>query len=221
MRLIYEERVISKEIIEFNEEDLDGAEKEIISDFNKMKLLETFEVRNITKSEFNSALDILDSELGKKRVRSNVSLREKFNQYPQFFIGVFLGGDLIGVVCGFPREDYLLISELAVDGKFQRRGFGKLLVEEFEKKARGYKIKAGAQDGTIDFYKSLLYKPFLLVQFNEGDYFPEDFNGFKINKSNEEFLEINEENVSLERLEELRKRFPKAYFQYIFTKKVD
>ena len=194
-----------------------------------MKILSKLEFRKIKSKEFDDATQILDNELGKKRVRSSKFLYQKFKEFPKFFLGIFLDNELIGVIFGFPREDYLLMSELAIDRRFQRRGFGKLLVKEFEKVAKEnkyYKINVGSEDKSIYFYKSLLgYKPFLLIQFEKWDYFEEDFNKFKIiriynyNKNNTA-IEVKITNCNLKLINQLRKKYSKAYFQYIFTKRI-
>jgi len=204
---------------------LNKTEKKVFSDFEKMKLLSELKIKQLKEKNFQGAMNILDNELGKKRVRDSSFLHSKFKKFPNFFIGIFLDKELIGVICGFPREDYLLMSEIAVDSRFQRRGFGKKLVRAFEETAKGSynKINTGAQDNVIDFYKSLGYKPFLLIQFKKGDYSKKDFSDFHVMKKynfNSKNLvieaEINRYNPKL--LDKLRKNYPKAYFQYIFTK---
>ena len=135
-----------------------------------------------------------------------------------------MDNELIGVICGFPREDYLLISEIAADSRFLGRGFGKRLVERFEGIALlndYHKINVGSRDSAIDFYASLGYKPFLLVQFKEKDYIPKDFKNLNIIKSDKKSVEIKIEKADIKILKELRKKYPKASFQYIFTKNVN
>lgn len=200
-------------------------EKKVFSDLEKMKLLSNLEIRQIKPKEFNDAIKILDNELGKERVRSKNYLSKKFREFPEFFIGVFLNEEIIGVIGGFPRDDYLLISELAIDSKFQKRGFGKKLVEYFEQiaKRKYNKINVGAEDKAINFYSALKYKPFLLIQFKKEDY-NKDFDNFNIirkYKFNEYItMDIGVQNFNIRYLERLRKKYPKAYFQYIFTKKL-
>jgi GNAT superfamily N-acetyltransferase len=183
-----------------------------------------FLLRKLSKSEFKSATQLLDSEL-KKRVRSNQFLFDKFKKFPQFFIGIFLEKQLIGVICGFPREDYLLISELAIDPRFQKRGFASKLVKAFEAaaKTKYHKINVGALNEAIGFYSSLNYKPFLLAQYNKKDYSVKDFN-FKIlqkgKAGNMDWIAIKKDVPDVKYLEKMSKRYPKAYFQYIFTKKI-
>jgi GNAT superfamily N-acetyltransferase len=137
-------------------------------------------ISKLKRKEFSSAMKILNNELGSERVRDEKFLLEKFKEFPEFFIGIFLDKELIGVICGFPREDYLLMSELAIDRRFQKRGFGKLLVKEFDKiaKEKNYsQIKVGAMDGAISFYNSLEdYNPLLLIQYDSGKYVPSEFN---------------------------------------------
>lgn len=183
------------------------------------------EIRQIKKNEFDRAMEILDKEL-KNRPRDNNFLLKKFESYPKFFIGAFLDNELIGVICCYPREDYLLMSELAVDSRFQRRGFGAMLVKEFERNATGYKkIKVGATDNAIDFYKSLHgYKPFLQVQYKKGCYSDEDFKELNIAKENEDktymILEVKVDECDYEPLIKLREKYPNAYFQYIFVREL-
>ncbi len=209
------------------EEKLGLEEKKVFSDFKKMNLISKLNIRKIKKEEFNSTVDILDNRLGKNRVRGKEFLFEKFEKYPEFFIGIFLDKELIGMVCGFPREDYLLISEIAVDKRFCGRGFGKRLVEIFEKTAkRKYgQINVGAEDNVIGFYEKLNYKPFLLIQFKEKDYKKEDFDDFHIIKeynfdSKNLMIEAEINKCNLNLLNKLRDKYPKAHFQYIFTKKI-
>jgi len=208
-----------------NELDLNPKSKKLFLDFKKMKLLSSLKIRQIDKNEFYQAMSILDNEL--KRVRDNKFLLEKFKKYPEFFIGVFLENELMGLICGFPREDYLLISEIAIDSKFQNRGFGNRLVKKFEEvaKEKGYKkINAGAQDNAVMFYQKLNYAPFLLIQCKESDYTNKNFKDMKIkrNVKNKDYriLEADITSADLNLLNNLRKKYPKVHFQYIFTKKL-
>jgi len=132
-----------------------------------------------------------------------------------------LGKELIGAVCGFPREDYLLMSEIAIDSRFQRRKFGEKLVKKFEKVAfkKYNKIHVGALDNAIEFYKSLNYKPFLLVQFENGVYDKNDFSSFEVLSVLDYGIELNPINCNLIELKRLRNLYPKAKLQYIFTKR--
>jgi GNAT superfamily N-acetyltransferase len=177
-------------------------------------------IKRLTKKDFPKAMKILDNELGKKRARNSEFLNKKFKSFPKFFIGIFLEDELIGVICGFPREDYLLMSEIAIDSRFQGRGFGKRLVKAFEVIAKkDYKqINVGALDVSIPFYKSLNYQPFLLVQFKKREYSKEDFKEFKIIKYGQGIIEIAVKNCNVELLRKLRKKYPQANFQYIFSK---
>jgi len=192
-------------------------------DYKKV-LLGTLETRQLGRNEFNKAMEILDKEL-KHRPRDNNFLLKKFESFPEFFIGVFLDSEVIGVICGFPREDYLLISELAVDSRFQRRGFGRGLVKEFERTAREKKYKKinlGAWDNAINFYKSLDYKSHLLIQYKKEYYSYEDFKELNITKKTEDaeykILEVEMERKDLELLVKLRKKYPNAYFSIYFYK---
>ncbi len=199
---------------------LAGEEYLIFLEFEKMDLLDDLKINQLPKEDFYLSMRILDNELGKNRVRDSNFLKEKFNENAEFFIGIYLGKELIGVVCGFPREDYLLMSEIAIDSRFQRRKFGEKLVEEFEKVAfkKYNKIHAGALDNAIEFYKSLNYKPFLLVQFENGVYNKNDFSNLEILRIMDYGIELSASNCNLKELKRLGKLYPKANLQYIFTK---
>ncbi len=203
--------------------DLEDKEKVLLKDFENLKLLANLEFRSIRRDEFNLAMNLLDKEL-EIRVRGNKFLFEKFKKFGELFIGVFLDNEIIGLICGFPREDYVLISEISVDERFKNRGFGKRLVKIFEKKALkfGNKIKVGAIDNAINFYESLNYKPFLLIQFKKSDYLPENFKHFKILKerdyNDDVNLDVKIEKLDLRVIGNLRKKYPRVSFQYIFTK---
>ena len=219
------EDIIKNIEIGINEEELNNKEKLLLSDFKKLNMVSNLEIRQIKNKEFSKAMKILDEEL-KTRVRNRVFLLKKFKEFTQFFIGAFLDNELIGIICGFPREDYLLISELAINSKFQGRGFGKRLVETFERIAdyEYKKINVGAEDDAISFYMPLSYKPFLLIQYKKGDYSLKDFKEMNIIRNNEEknqvAIEVKINKVDLNYLRRLRKEYSKAYFQYIFTKKL-
>ena len=202
-------------------EKLNKTEKLIFLEFKKLNLLTNLELKKLPFGDFSKAMCILDNELEKNRVRESSFLKEKFKKIPDYFIGIYLGGKIVGVVCGFSREDYLLMSEIAVDCRFQRRKFGKKLVQAFEKIGfkKYNKINVGALDEAIEFYKFLNYKPFLLVQFKKGIYNKKDFSGFKILAIKDYGIELEADKCNINELTKLRKIYPKARFQYIFTKK--
>lgn len=221
LKLSFEHEIFLKKLFQgLDPTKLSKKDYLIFLEFEKMNLLEDLKINQLPKKDFYLAMDILDNELGKNRIRDSNFLKEKFNKNAEFFIGIYLGNELAGVVCGFPREDYLLMSEIAVDSKFQRRKFGEKLVNEFEKVAfkKYNKIHVGALDNAIEFYKSLNYKPFLLVQFEKGTYNKNDFSNFKVLRVREYGVELNINNCSLLELNRLRKLYPKATLQYIFTK---
>jgi ribosomal protein S18 acetylase RimI-like enzyme len=199
-----------------NVTELNEEEKMVLEDFKKMKLLSELKIEQIRGKDFEDAMNLLDNELGKDRVRDSNFLEKKYADFSQFFIGAFLDRELIGFICGFPREDYLLISEISVDSRFSKRGIGKKLVLAFEKSDKKYKkINAGARDSAIGFYYSLGYKPFLLAQ---GIILPNILNEFQINKKGKGFAEIYVNDASIEELEKFREKYPKINFQYIFQK---
>ncbi|MBU4069400.1 MAG: GNAT family N-acetyltransferase [Nanoarchaeota archaeon] len=221
LKLSFEHEAFLKKLFQgLNPNKLVGKENLIFLEFEKMNFLDDLKINQLPKEDFYLAMSILDNELGKNRTRDSNFLKEKFKENTEFFIGIYLGEELIGVVCGFPREDYLLMSEIAIDSKFQRRKFGEKLVEEFEKVAfkKYNKIHVGALDNAIEFYKSLNYKPFLLVQFANGVYNKNDFSNFEVLRIRDYGIELNPSNCNLIELKRLSKLYPKAKLQYIFTK---
>lgn len=202
-------------------ERLNETEKLIFLEFDKMNFLTELDTKKLPKKDFSLAMNILDNELGKERVRNSNFLKEKFKEFSDYFIGIYLDKELVGVVCGFPREDYLLISEIAVDCRFQKRKFGEKLVKEFEKIGfkKFNKIHVGALDNSIGFYKSLNYKPFLLVQFKKGVYYKKDFSDFEVLNIRDYGFELKVKDCSLSNLNRLRKKYPLANLQYIFVKR--
>ena len=202
-------------------EELVGEEKQIFNEFQMLDYLTQLKTKQLPQEDIDKAMNILDNELGKDRVRKKDFLVEKYREYSEYFIGLYLGGELIGIICGFPREDYLLMSELAIDCRFQGKGWGKILVEEFEKIGfkKYKKINVGALDNAITFYGRLDYFPFLLVQFNNGEYSKKDFSDFEILSVRNWGIELKINSFSLEEINELRKKFPKGNLQYIFVKK--
>ena len=224
LKISFEYREFMKKLLlGVDKNKINKKEKKVFSDFEKMKLLSELRVEQLKEKDFQDAMDILDNELGMKRVRDSLYLFKKFKEFHQFFIGVYLDDEIIGIVCGFPREDYLLMSEIAVDSRFQKRRFGERLVKKFEevaKKNKFNKINVGARDNAIGFYADMGYKPFLLIQFIKKDYDIKDFKDFKIIKFNNKFIEAEISNASLENIKKLSKDYPDANFQYIFTKKI-
>ena len=205
-----------------NSDELIGNEKLILEEFKKMNLLVDLELKKLLNNDFSLAMKILDNELGKNRSRNTTFLEAKFKEFPNYFIGIYLGKELVGVICGFPREDYLLIGELAVDFRFQRRRFGEKLVKKFEKIGfeKFNKINVGALNNAIEFYKSLNYDPFLLIQFEKGIYSKKDFSRFEILSVKDYGVELKINECNPDELNKLRKIYPKANLQYIFTKKI-
>ncbi|MDO8622623.1 MAG: GNAT family N-acetyltransferase [archaeon] len=206
--------------------ELNEIDRLIFSDFKKLNLLSLLEIRPVKKNELLKSFEILDRNI-RKRQRNNNFLLNKFKRFPNLFIGLFLNNEIIGIIFGFPREDYLLVSEVTVDNKFQKRGFGTKLINYFERIAREnyyHKINVGARDNAINFYKHLDYTPSLLIQYLKKDYSVKDFHEMDIIhvKLDKEYqiLDVKSNKTDLINLEHLRKIFPKAHFQYIFTKDI-
>jgi GNAT superfamily N-acetyltransferase len=204
---------------------LSKTEALTFSDLEKTGLLADLEARPLVGKDFPAAMKLLKDTLGDKMTRTPRFLKQKHREFPDLFIGLFLGGDIIGFICGFPRDDYILLSEIAVDRRFRHRGFATLLARAFEKAASRLhavkEIRVGAQDDAVPFYVSLGYKPFLLIQFPKGRYNEKDFktNRLRILRSSPGIVEaVVTGKPDMRKIAGLRKELPKASFQYIFTK---
>jgi len=178
------------------------------------------EIRRIKPAEFDPAMDILEKELGDGMGRTRKELKKTFNKTPEFFIGAFIDDKIEGIICGFPREDYLLMSEIAVYSQFQKHHFGKKLMEEFEKKAfeKYNKIKLISKDDVKGFYFGLGFTPSIFIQFEDKIYTPKDFENEKIISMKRYGVELTSENCSEKELATFREKYPLANMQYLFTK---
>lgn len=207
----------------------------LFKDLKKVKFLSSLTVRRIKKEEFKSAEILLQKGLFKNKRPSVLSARRLYNtfkKYPYFFIGVFLDNNLVGVVGGGKgkRTGDAGISVLCVDSRFKGRGFGKRLVKEFEKQAkkRGSKtIKLGSRDESIGFYKSLGYKPSILIQIKKSKFnkkIKEKIKHFKVilvnQVNNYKGVEIECNKIETSLLRKLKKDFKTNAAQYLFTKKL-
>lgn len=209
------------------ETELSAEEKEFVAELRKARMLSDICLRTISEQEFDKADELLVKYLyTKKRPRSYDFLKDQFRQFPQFFIGLFVGDELVGVIQGFPREDYLLISEIALKPQFRNKGFGRLLLIEFERRAKTekyQKICVGAEDKAIGFYKKAGYKPFLMAQIekNIGKSKPTLSKYQLIKKyvdNNYDIYELVAEQDTIEYLEEAKKDFKTPHCQFIFYK---
>ena len=155
-------------------------------------------------------------------VRTEEFLKEKLKEFPQYFKGLYLDDKLIGVIQGYPRDDYILISEIAIDQKFRKKGYGSKLVKAFEKEIHNKKIKVGAQDNSISFYKSLNFKPSIFMQFKKENFNQNILKDYKILYQKEYAgllgIEIEIKKISLNQINKFKDRLKPYSIQYLFTK---
>lgn len=224
--LIYEKFLFS---LEKGIKNIKKEYKSLFSDLNKLKMLTILEIKSLPSERFNEADNLLKKELfHEPRPRSYEFLKEKFQAYPQYFIGAFLDNELVGIIQGFPREDYLLLSELAIITRMRRRKIGSKLVKEFEKvaKSEGHsKIKLGGADHAGDFYISLGYRPSLFIQIKEDNFSSDVEEVLRsekiIKKENKEgiiMIEIETRDANIDKLNIIKKKIKVLSVQYLFTK---
>ena len=217
---------ISKSEIKGKKENL------LFKDFVSMKLLSEIYLKQIPANDFKLADEFMEKHLYQgKRVRSYEFLLEKLKENPTLFIALYLDKEIIGVVQGFPRNNYLLVSEIAVDIRFKGRKFGSQLLREFEKNAKkdGHKIiKLGARDGATNFYLSNGYFPSLYIQVSIDQ---EETIIKKLNQDKESIknvshvnnitgIEIAVKDCNPQLLSQVNKEFNPISAQFLFTKNI-
>lgn len=203
------------------ENKLNESEKKFMKDLGKAKMMGNLTFKQITKETIGESLILIDKVLGKERSRKSNEIKLIFEKEPKFFIGAFLDNTLVGIITGFYRDKYLVLGEIAVIDYFQNRGIGNRLVKEFLK-LQDKEIRVGSEDDAIKFYESINFKPFLLIQYDKKDYNKRDFSEFEefeyVENKGHCMLSVKIGASSKEKIELLRKKFPKAYLQYIFRK---
>lgn len=204
----------------------------LFKDLQTMRLLSELSIKQITFDNFKYADNFMENHLYLgNRPRDYKFLLNKLKQNPSLFIGLYLNNEIIGAIQGFPRDDYILLSEIAVDIRFRNRKFGSLLMKEFEKNAKKYKysyIKAGAEETAIGFYSANGYLPSLFTQIKEEYEIKTlkalEKQGYKIiavthvNKITG--IEIASKDCNLLKLKDIRKLINPLSAQFLFTKQL-
>jgi len=140
---------------------LNKDEKPLFNDFMILNFLKPLYLKEIKTKNYKKVYNFLKENIPLKR--SYAFLLNKLKNNPKFFMGLYLDEELIGVIQGFHRDDYTLLSEIAVDLRFRGRGFGSKLLHAFEKKVKG-KLKVGALDDVIHFYEKCGYSKSIQIQ---------------------------------------------------------
>lgn len=171
--------------------------------------------------------------LDKKYVHEDSTLDEfkKFYQEnPKLYVGCYEEGELIGLVYGSTKEDFVILNSIAVRGDYWRKGIGSKLLKKFEeqvKKLNATKISVVAAEGWVEnFY---LKNGFELVAFFvqiKKNKLPKDYKkfGYKIVKEKEDMdkkiLFIETKELSTKDRETIRKKFNAEQVNYLFEKKL-
>lgn len=131
------------------------------------------------------------------------------------------------------KEEYkITIGIIGIKKEYRRKGYAKLLIEEFEKRCRAKGIKEislGSRFRACNLYISLGYIPMLLVQVSDfattklvksnNKYNYQIINEYQIETNGAVFFKINniEENV----IDYFEKNVPTAHASYVFTKELN
>ena len=96
-------------------------------------------------------------------------MRERAEMFPEAFIALEQDGEVIGICFGWARkldapEDLsFVLNGLAIKSDFQKNGYGKILLDAFEKAAAGYwysLISVGSAGGYVEkFYMDCGFIP--------------------------------------------------------------
>lgn len=89
-------------------------------------------------------------------------MRERVKKYPDAFIAAMLGERVVGVAFGWyrslddPKDNSFTLDGIAIEGPYQKNGYGKLLLKAFEDAAKGYGasvVSVGSAGGYVEkFY---------------------------------------------------------------------
>lgn len=96
-------------------------------------------------------------------------MRERSELFPEAFIALDRDGEVIGVCFGWARgldvhgDSSFVLDGIAVKSEFQKNGYGKILLDAFEKAASGYGyslISVGSAGGYVEkFYMDCGFTP--------------------------------------------------------------
>jgi len=90
--------------------------------------------------------------------------KKKYAKYPELFIGCYKNAKLIGICVGRPKGKTIILTSIAINKKYEKKGLGKKLLKFFEKqvkKSGKNKISLGAANAptnVVGFYAKSGYK---------------------------------------------------------------
>ncbi len=119
-------------------------------------------------------------EFEKKYTERDDSLeefREKYEKWPELFVVCRDSKELIGEASGTVRDGEVILESIAVREDYRGEGFGKSILEFFEKQARNYsdRVSVATADNVEEFYRRCGYRPEkILLQVNRSD-LPENY----------------------------------------------
>ena len=111
-------------------------------------------------------------EIFDREVFSLDTLREKYVEYQELFVGAYDESELVGVVFGWP-QGALVVQGLAVVEALRRKGIGTALLESFEEAAQRAGVERyvlGAQWEAIPFYLSYGLDSFANIQVTPHEF---------------------------------------------------
>ena len=129
-------------------------------------------IRKSTKKDLKEISNLMNEEFSKPPFNEKSNLKDILKSIRFFHkIGTIKiaieNKEIVGVIV-FKQEQYwegpsILIEDLAIRKNFQRKGIGKLLINDLEKDAKKKKISAiyfltRKKSSAIKFYKKLGYK---------------------------------------------------------------
>lgn len=105
-------------------------------------------------------------------------IKKHAERYPKTFLALMMKEEVIGVAFGWPRsldvpgDNSFTLDGIAIKEEFQKNGYGKLLLDEFEKNVKEYGfslIGVGSAGGYVEkFYMKNGYIPKMYKVYEES-----------------------------------------------------
>ena len=117
-------------------------------------------IKQISKEDFGSFLDIIKNYIGESELNSAIKHFDKFND---LFLGYYINKRLVGIIFGHIKDDEAIIDAIAVLKDFWKKGIGKKLIYAFESIAKEKGIKTSSVGAAlnpinvVNFYKKCGY----------------------------------------------------------------
>ncbi len=138
--------------------------------------------------------NILDFRINNEKYLSDryKELIEQFYMNPEFITYMLDNGKIVAALTmHHSSKDEITLKLMAVDSAYRGLGYGRVLINNAEKKAKQYNYKMislGARLASIHFYEKMGYAPLILIQNLTKSKLEQ---AIEINRNNHNFFEVN------------------------------